>query len=321
MRTAYEQAVAEIAELFGNANERFNEATASMRGMAKQIHDELEAARAELKRGLIEIPRETTESTATMRRVVAEQIQALNDLSDIVTRAGRSLDVVEPGRRNDFGRAEQSGSSQPAAPNRAAPPPSRPINEPPRNRTGDLARPVPAPPAAAPPQPTPAPAQPARPSSPPRMPPALGANAERRGGWLSELLARASRDEADGNNQQPQPAPETSSSLDTLSDDISKMIEHDAAAEIWDRYRRGERNVFTRRLYTLQGQQTFEEIRRRYRRDESFRETVNRYIDEFERLIGEVDREDRSGTMARTYLTADSGKVYTILAHAAGKLS
>ena len=94
------------------------------------------------------------------------------------------------------------------------------------------------------------------------------------------------------------------------------MIEHDAAEDIWERYRRGERNVFTRRLYTLQGQQTFEEIRRRYRRDDAFRDTVNRYIDEFERLIGEVDREDQSGTMARTYLTADSGKVYTILAHA-----
>ena len=87
---------------------------------------------------------------------------------------------------------------------------------------------------------------------------------------------------------------------------------------MWDRYRRGERNIFTRRLYTLQGQQTFEEIRRRYRRDADFRETVDRYIQEFERLIADVDREDRSGTMTKTYLTAKSGKVYTILAHAAG---
>ena len=151
------------------------------------------------------------------------------------------------------------------------------------------------------------------------MPPAIGANMERRGGWLSELLARASKEDAEGTLPAGEP-PETSSSLDTLSDDISRMIEHDAAEDIWERYRRGERNVFTRRLYTLQGQQTFEEIRRRYRRDDAFRDTVNRYIDEFERLISEVDREDRTGTMARTYLTADSGKVYTILAHAAGKL-
>ena len=37
--------------------------------------------------------------------------------------------------------------------------------------------------------------------------------------------------------------------------------------ELWDRYKRGESKVFTRRLYTLQGQQTFDEIRRKYARD------------------------------------------------------
>ena len=53
--------------------------------MARTIQQELKL-RAELKRGLTELPKETSESTATMRRVVAEQIQALNDLSEIVTR-------------------------------------------------------------------------------------------------------------------------------------------------------------------------------------------------------------------------------------------
>ena len=43
------------------------------------------------------------------------------------------------------------------------------------------------------------------------------------------------------------------------------MIDHDAAAELWDRYKRGERNVFTSRLYTLQGQKAFDEIRKKYR--------------------------------------------------------
>jgi len=80
------------------------------------------------------------------------------------------------------------------------------------------------------------------------------------------------------------------------------MIDHNAAVELWDRYKRGERNVFTRRLYTLQGQQTFDEIRRKYRRDAEFKETVDRYIDEFERLLGEVNEaysnEDERGLRA-----------------------
>src|SRR5665647_2181020 len=54
----------------------------------------------------------------------------------------------------------------------------------------------------------------------------------------------------------------SSEALDSLSVDIARMIDHDAAADLWDRYKRGERNVFTRRLYTLQGQQAFDEIRK-----------------------------------------------------------
>ena len=76
----------------------------------------------------------------------------------------------------------------------------------------------------------------------------------------------------------------TIESLDSLSVDIARMIDHDAAADLWDRYKRGERNVFTRRLYTLQGQQAFDDIRKKYRADREFKQTVDRYISEFERL-------------------------------------
>jgi hypothetical protein len=97
------------------------------------------------------------------------------------------------------------------------------------------------------------------------------------------------------------------------------MIDHDAAAELWDRYKRGEHNVFTKRLYTLQGQKTFDEIGKRYRADREFKQTVDRYIVEFERLLDEVSQDDRGSMVARTYLTSETGKVYTMLAHAAGR--
>ena len=42
-------------------------------------------------------------------------------------------------------------------------------------------------------------------------------------------------------------------SIDSLSVDIARMIDNDAAAELWERYKRGERGVFTRRLYTASG--------------------------------------------------------------------
>ena len=62
------------------------------------------------------------------------------------------------------------------------------------------------------------------------------------------------------------------------------------------------------------------EIRRRYRKSAEFRDTVDRYIDEFERLLDQVSRDDRGQVLSRTYLTSDTGKVYTLLAHAAGRL-
>ena len=108
-------------------------------------------------------------------------------------------------------------------------------------------------------------------------------------------------------------------SLNSLSVDIARMIDHDAAADLWDRYKRGERNVFTRRLYTLQGQQAFDDIRKKYRGDREFKQTVDRYIGEFERLLDEVSHDDRGQVVARTYLTSETGKVYTMLAHAAGR--
>jgi hypothetical protein len=253
--------------------------------MSGEVQRELESTRAELRRGILELPQETAESAAQMRRVIAEQMDALAELNRVVARHAR--DTAEPARRAEPMMANASGQAprQAAARfetiggGRAAPPPAAP----PQQR-----RPEPTPPAG-----------------------------DGRGGWLSDLLSRASRDDAPPAEERP--ARHTIESLDSLSVDIARMIDHDAAAELWDRYKRGERNVFTRKLYTMQGQRTFEEIRRRYRTDREFKQTVDRYIAEFERLLDEVPRDDRGAVMARTYLTSDTGKVYTMLAHAAGR--
>ena len=187
-------------------------------------------------------------------------------------------------------------------------------------------------------------------SSPPRRAPepsaapvpAPSSSAAAGRGWLSDLLNRASRDEEEPAREfnrerersreaaRPEPASDRRNgdertarhsieSLDSLSVDIARMIDHDAATDLWDRYKRGERNVFTRRLYTLQGQQAFDEIRKKYLTDREFKQTVDRYIGEFERLLDEVSRDDRGQVVARTYLTSETGKVYTMLAHAAGR--
>jgi hypothetical protein len=300
-----------------------------LKEMTAEMQRELEATRTELRKGILELPQETAESAAQMRRVILDQIEALAELNRIVARHGRGLDAVEPPARRmesvEPAVAARRMEPAEAPPRRAAPAREEPAPtnggarpEPARARgdiTGVATPPMPARRADAP---TLSPAQPA-------------AAASGRTGWLSDLLTRASQEaEAAVAREAPPPreAPpqegaraERSSidSLDTLAVDIARMIDHDAAAEMWDRYKRGERNVATRKLYTMQGQKAFEEVRRKYRSDRDFTRTVDRYIGEFERLLEEVSRDDRGQALARSYLTSETGKVYTMLAHAAGR--
>ena len=89
---------------------------------------------------------------------------------------------------------------------------------------------------------------------------------------------------------------------------------------MWDRWRSGDTTAVSRRLYTAQGQQTFDDIRRRYRNDPQFQASVTRYTQEFERLLAKVGQSDRDGAQSRATLLSDAGKVYTMLAHASGRL-
>ena len=274
--------------------------------MTTEIQRELETTRDQVSRGVADLPRETAEQASTMRRIVGDQIKALNELTAIVTRAGRGHDVAEAAPAMPAAR-HIAPAPQPA-------PELRRTIEPPR-APEPVAAPQFVPPPPAEPQRVriPAPVAAARPSG--ESAERGAAPAERGAGWLTDLLARASRDEE---AQRPAtPAPKPIDSLDALSLDIARMLDHDAVADLWERYRRGERNVFSRRLYTLQGQQAFDEIRRRYRGEREFRETIDRYIHEFERLLSEVGRDDRDGSLAKSYLVSDTGKVYTMLAHAA----
>ena len=68
-----------------------------------------------------------------------------------------------------------------------------------------------------------------------------------------------------------------------------------------------------------QGRATFAEIQRRYRTDAEFRRSVDRYVSEFERLLGDVVKNDSDAKRTDAYLTSETGKVYTMLAHASGR--
>ena len=185
-----------------------------------------------------------------MRRAVAEQIKALEELNEIVTRSGRAYDVSQPA---PLMLAAPRRRSRPGAWNRRARRDSH------AGSRAVLAR------------------RAAKTASQP-LRPANAKTSERGGGWISDLLARVDSDEprpaagpsACGQIPPAKPA-QPAQRLDTFSLDVAQMIDHAAAASAWDRYRRGDNNAFTRRIYVGRGPQTFDEIRRRYRLDPEFR--------------------------------------------------
>ncbi|RWB24100.1 MAG: kinesin, partial [Mesorhizobium sp.] len=299
-----------IADVVDSATKRFADATEEMRRTAGSIKSELDLTRAELKKGVIEMPEEAKESTTAIRRAVSEQINALKELSDIVAKSGRSTDSSEPRNLRPAPQAPAARATEPLRRPPAQQPepraPQAPSGDTALRGTLDLERPA---------------------ETAPRQRDPNGRTPQ--GGWVRDLLTGASREEGAkpaAPSEAPRSAPAQRSplhvveSLNSLSVDIARAIDHDASIELWNRYRRGERDVFTRRLYTLKGQQTFDEIRRKYQMEAEFRAAVDRYCDDFEKLLKDVSRNDRDNMMAQTYLTSDTGKVYTMLAHASGRL-
>ena len=261
-----------------------------------------------------------------MRRAVSEQIKALQDISQLVGRSTHQMEVSEP-------VARAIAATQPAAERRVETRPQPAAPAPVQQQRPAQPQPAPAPAALRGTLPlenrqvenrqAPAPAQPGAPTG----------RREEGGGWISDLLRGASQETPAasapraGAEQQPTRAADTRNprhmveSLNSLSVDIARAIDHDASVELWRRYQRGERDVFTRRLYTLKGQTTFDEIKRKYEREAEFRTAVDRYITDFEKLLADVARTDRDRTVTQSYLTSDTGKVYTMLAHAAGRFN
>ena len=342
------------------ATERFSAASEEMRRVAHSIQSDLQATRSEIKRGVFDLPEETKESTAAMRRLVSDQVRALNDLTDIVNtqrdrhttsvpqQAVSASAAVAPVLSAPVAATPEPVAQEPApapvaptpapaaAPVAKAPEPA-PVAPAPVAKTPEPAPVAPTPVVEAPqPAPVRAPETPAfspRIEAPtPQVTPQAAPVASQEGGWVQNLLRRASTEEnAAATPAQAQPIAAGSSferssehivdSLYSLSVDIARSIDRDGAVELWERYQRGERNVFTRRLRTLESRELSTEINRLYTTNADFAASIDRYVADFEVLILEVSKNDPDNRQSETYLNSDTGRVYTIFAQAINRFS
>ncbi len=102
--------------------------------------------------------------------------------------------------------------------------------------------------------------------------------------------------------------------------DIAKAFDNDVADTQWANYLRGDRGIFTRRAVRLLDKAEARQVHDFYEADGDFRETVNRYIHDFEAMLRTVLSTRDGNAVAVTLLSSDVGKLYVCLAQAIDRL-
>ena len=309
LKSSFETVITQIGRQLEQMRGQFDNASRGMRDAAQRTATDLDSLRQEMQRRMEGLPQQTAQATAAIRKALADQLKEIEAITPVLTRPQIQAPAPEPYQQ------PQLPPRKDPAPEFDAPqaPPfeggGRPVGGAPQGAdqlsavTGNLAQ-----------QLSGASQSERRGSVDYRQPD------RRREGWsVGDLLTNA--DAPGYPPQRPDPyAPRGGQSQGLRLDEIARAIDHRTAAEVWQRFRAGERGVLGRHLYSLDGQATFDEISRRYDRDQDFRATVDRYIGDFERLLNEAEQNDPDGRMLQNYMTSETGRVYLLLAHASGRL-
>ncbi|CAF26028.1 hypothetical protein [Bartonella quintana] len=274
-----------LNQLINEASTRFSGAAEDIRRSADEIRSELSKINNDINESVQNLPEKTKETTQTIRHALNEQITALKDLVSVTQKSDQksAKEQLIPitSTSSTFNRSD---SASPEIVKKIVPP--EPVLQ--QNQSK-----------------------------------------KRQNKWVSNLLERVSREEALYEKMpddavfapvQTKQRPVSSGSLNALAAGIVRSINHNAVIDLWDHYRRGQKNIVIERLYTLKGRAIFETVKKNYMSDVHFKNSVNQYIADFEKLLRDVSRSSGSSNSVRKYLISDTGKVYTLLAHASGRI-
>ncbi|GAA4661501.1 hypothetical protein [Bartonella pachyuromydis] len=269
-----------LNQLINEASVRFSGAAKDIRRSADEVRLELSRINNDINENVQKLPEKTKETTQTIRTALNEQITALKDLVSIIQKNAH----------------EQIMSTLP---------PSSTLKKS-DSLSSEIVKKI----------------------VPPKPVLQQDQSKKRQNKWVSNLLERASREETwydempDDTVFAPVQTKTHSAheSLNSLAASIVQTMNHNAVVELWDHYRRGQKNIVTERLYTLNGKTIFEMIKKKYMSDIDFKRSVNQYIMDFEKLLRDGSRSSGSSNAIRKYLISDTGKVYTMLAHASGRI-
>ena len=260
----------------------FQQTAQDMRITAQQVVKDIDSARNELKRAVIDLPEETRSNADAMRRVVADQIAALNALADVVKRQSGTVDLSGPGialsrsyRDPSPGKAE--GATVVASPSETVSAPTK-IRE--RSETTETAQPS-------------LRERLLASQTPPAPQPAVNLTREMEG--LVDKLNAAARD-------------------------LIEAVDGSLPRDLERKYDGGERGIYTRRLYDGRGKRLQRQIVDQYASERRVRSRVDAYVRLFERLLDMMSNANRGEALVEACLASEQGRIYVMLAEAAGRI-
>ncbi len=287
LREQHERALSSMNEMLASTATDFQQTAQDMRLTAQQVVKEIDTSRAELRRAVIDLPEETRTNADQMRRVVADQIAALNALAETVRRQSGSVDVSLPA--GNYRSAVTSAGKPPGKSE------SAPFSAPPFGTQG--AR-------------KPNPERTAEPSVNARM----------------ADIAAAIRSSAEVpstpvlSQQQQRVIDDAMEKLNAASRDIVDALDGGLPRDLEKRFTASQTGVYVDRL--ADGAKRLQKvIEKRVPIERLLKARVNAYIRIFERMLDALSIEGGSGNpVLDDVLSSEHGQVYLMLAQATGRV-
>ncbi|MFZ2019319.1 MAG: methyl-accepting chemotaxis protein, partial [Methyloceanibacter sp.] len=341
LKGSFEQIITQIGRQLEQMRGQFDTTSRGMHEVAQKTATDLDGLRQEMQKRMETLPEQTAQTTAAIRKALDQQVKEIEAITPALTRAAAQAAVQaapapmpaapmptapmqggggDPFRRGGQGQAPSAGFD--------LPPVGRPAGFTPATATGQYDMP-------------PMPKFDVRGRQVASgeggdMDQVTNSLAQQLGGTSYSPQGGGARGGNFGMSDMPEPGYGAGQSFANRGvqqaasplgggnqlrlDELARAIDQRTASDVWYRFRSGDRGALGRHIYSLDGQATFDEIARRYDRDADFRVTVDRYIGDFERLLGEAEASDPDGRMLQNYLVSETGRVYLLLAHASGRL-
>lgn len=102
-------------------------------------------------------------------------------------------------------------------------------------------------------------------------------------------------------------------SMHSASIDVGKILSDEVDDKAWASYLKGDRGVFTRRAARLIGGGEARALDTHYAEDVEFRDSVNRFVHDFEAMLRRVSADRDGGPLAVALMGSDMGKLYAAL--------